>query len=89
MGSESAIEDHFSLPYMGKHYKSRRGDLRIEVSSTGVELLLGGKVGAHHRPKDQQRDANGIPQEYTLADALAEDRSSSWIGHVLAMLVGV
>ena len=89
MGSESAIEDHFSLPYMGKAYKSRRGDLRIEVSSTGVELLLGGKVGAGHRPKDQQRDANGIPQEYTLADALAEDRSSSWIGHVLAMLVGV
>jgi len=84
MEGEKAIEDHFAMPYMGKLYDARRGKLRMEVSSVGVEVLLGGSVHASARPADQQHLG-----PYTLAEALAEDRSKSWIGHVLAMLIGV
>ena len=69
---------------MGKLYDARRGKLRLEVSSVGVEVLMGGRPHASARPRDQQHKGN-----YTLAEALAEDRSSSWISHVLAMLVGI
>ena len=85
MNNEYGIEDHLSLPYMGKAYKARRGELVLEISSVGIELLLGGKLSAGHRPRDKQMTGG----DYTLAEALAEDRSSSWIGHVLAMLISV
>ena len=81
MADEYGIPNHLALPYMGKGYASRHGDLRWEVSSVGVELLLGGSVDSYSRGV-----ANSGLGPYTLADALAEGRSSSFIGHVLAML---
>lgn len=84
MDEEFGIPDHLSMPYMGKGYESRMGEMRWEVSSVGVELLLGGEIDAFARGVEN-RHLGG----YTLADALAEDRSSSWIGHVLAMLISI